>query len=81
MERAAYWNRIFATKTDTDVSWYEADPSASMALVAQACSGTRCSVIDIGSGTSRLVDRLLDGGYGPVAALDIADHALTGELP
>jgi hypothetical protein len=37
---------------------------------------TSAAIIDLGAGTSRLVDRLLDAGFVDVTVLDISAHAL-----
>jgi SAM-dependent methyltransferase len=69
-----HWEDVYATKGDAEVSWTEADPRRSLALIA----GVRRPpgrVIDVGGGTSALAARLLDAGYA-AAVLDISEAAL-----
>jgi SAM-dependent methyltransferase len=68
-----HWESVYTTKGDADVSWTQAEPRLSLSLIGEVCpAGT---VVDVGAGTSPLVDRLLDRGYA-VAALDTSAAAL-----
>ena len=62
---------------DTELSWYEREPATSLRLIESVASGPLAAVVDIGSGTSTLVDRLLDLGFQDLTVLDIAAHAVT----
>ncbi|MGN6544093.1 MAG: class I SAM-dependent methyltransferase, partial [Aureliella sp.] len=75
MDRQAHWNNVYKEKSPTEVSWFEAEPQVSLDLI-QSVAPVGCSVIDVGGGASRLIDRLLDVGYGPVAVLDVSAVAL-----
>jgi len=75
MPRKEHWDAVYATKSNDEVSWFEADPTLSLNLIQQV-SPTPNSVIDVGGGQSLLVDRLLDIGIGKVAVLDISNVAL-----
>lgn len=73
MTRKEHWENIYSTKADAEVSWTQPDPRTSLSLIREVCPSGR--IIDVGGGTSPLVDRLLDASYS-VAVLDIADAAL-----
>ena len=75
MTRLAHWQNQYATRAPDAVGWYEADPSMSRRLVAEALQRGARSVIDVGGGASSLVDHLVDKGI-PVAVLDIAEAGL-----
>ena len=75
-ESREHWESIYATAPLTQVSWYEREPATSLRLVEEFTSGPSSAVIDIGAGTSSLVDRLLAGGFRDVTVLDISRHAL-----
>jgi SAM-dependent methyltransferase len=68
-----HWERVYASKTDADLSWIQPDPVLSLALIAEVCPNG--SVIDVGGGTSLLPGRLLDRGYS-VTVLDISMTAV-----
>jgi len=70
-----HWERIYSTKSSDEVSWYQRDPSVSLRLVLEHAQPSS-SVVDVGAGTSYLVDRLLERGYQDVTLVDVAQHAL-----
>jgi len=74
MDRHAHWQGLYTTKEDTALSWFQARPTTSLKLIQELVQpGSR--VVDVGGGTSRLVDNLVDWGYR-VTVLDIAEAAL-----
>lgn len=75
-QQANYWNSVYQTKEADEVSWYQAEPNASLEAIA-LCGGRSLSVIDIGGGASRLVGALLDQRRRDVTVLDISAKALT----
>lgn len=76
MDRPAHWSEVYRTKAPDAVSWYEAHPAASLALIEAAGRGPGARVLDVGGGASRLVDVLLDTGYRHLGVLDVAPEAL-----
>ena len=77
MDRRDHWNDIYRTKAPDNVSWYQRRPELSLALIAASGIGKDAGVIDIGGGTSVLVDHLLDLGYTNLAVLDWSGAALS----
>lgn len=75
-EAAGHWQGIYQIKSGADASWFQPVPQASMELIAASGVQLAAPIIDVGGGDSRLVDHLLDGGYGDVTVLDIAPAAL-----
>jgi trans-aconitate methyltransferase len=75
-EHGEPWECTYATRSDTELSWYEREPATSLRLIGSVASGPLAAVVDIGSGTSTLVDRLLDLGFQDLTVLDIAADAL-----
>ncbi len=76
MNREEHWNRVYETKGPDDISWYQAKPAISMRLIAAAGVSTGEPIVDIGSGTSLLIDCLLDAGFNDLTVLDISSAAL-----
>src|SRR2546429_5647864 len=68
-EGQAHWENVYSAKGETEVSWFQETPAASLELPAD-------EIIDVGSGASRLVDSLLAGGFAHVTALDLSAAAL-----
>ena len=69
---AQHWDEVFRTKDTHQVSWYQVNPGTSLALIAD----TPGSVIDIGAGSSTLIDELLAAGRTDLTVLDISEAAL-----
>jgi len=72
----AHWERVYGSKADDEVSWYEPSPDLSLKLVRDALAHGASSVIDIGGGTSRLVDALVGEDLDRLAVLDLSATAL-----
>jgi SAM-dependent methyltransferase len=75
-EGKEHWETVFRTKADDDVSWFEAAPGLSLTLIRRAISSGARAIIDVGGGTSRLVDALLEEHLERMAVLDISEAAL-----
>lgn len=78
MNRKEHWEKVYTTKSATEVSWYQRTPSVSLGLVEAAGIGKKDAIIDVGGGASVLVDALLDRGFEDVSVLDIAAAAIAG---
>lgn len=76
---AEYWDHRYTSIGDTEVSWFQASPTLSLDLIAQV-SDPSASVVDVGGGASRLVDRLLESGYRDVTVVDLSAQALATGL-
>lgn len=72
----AHWESVYQTKRDDAVSWYQAMPARSLALVVAAARSTDAAIVDVGGGASRLVDALCGAGYHHVTVLDLSARAL-----
>jgi len=74
-ERKRHWE-VYGTRAEDEVSWFIADPETSLSLVESSGIDRTDPVIDVGGGTSRLVDHLLARGYTNLTVLDISATAL-----
>ena len=74
-----HWNRIYAARSATEVSWYQRSPTTSLRLIEAVAFAPSAAVIDVGGGASSLVDRLLGDGFTDLTVMDISEHVL-GEL-
>lgn len=73
----SHWDGIYEFKADRETSWFEPTPEVSLALIEQAVGDRRdVGIIDVGAGTSRLVDNLLDRGFRHLGVLDVSRRAL-----
>jgi SAM-dependent methyltransferase len=76
MTTQEHWNRIYSTKSDQEVSWFEPLPEISVRLMEAAGLNAESCVLDVGGGNSRLVDYLVGHGLDCVAVLDVSGAAL-----
>ena len=74
--RQAHLDKIYGSKSVTDVSWYEAHPAKSLELIRATGVRPTDPIIDVGGGASLLVDELLDAGYRDLTVLDISPEVL-----
>jgi 2-polyprenyl-3-methyl-5-hydroxy-6-metoxy-1,4-benzoquinol methylase len=76
MERRAYWNTVYETKNEQELSWFEAHPSLSLQMMQAAGLNAETCVFDVGGGDSHLVDQLAARGLLCLAVLDVSEAAL-----
>ena len=76
MEPKDHWEKIYTTKTATEVSWFQEHAQLSLKLIREAGVPTSASITDVGGGASTLVDDLLAHGYEHVTVLDLSGSAL-----
>jgi SAM-dependent methyltransferase len=58
------------------VSWHQENPARSLELIERTGVGVDALIIDVGGGSSRLVDGLVDRGYTNLSVLDLSSTAL-----
>ena len=75
-ERQAHWERVYVTKGENEVSWFQQSPAPSLELIAQVDATHKSAIVDIGGGASRLVDYLVEDGFEDVTVLDLSGAAL-----
>lgn len=75
-ERADHWEKVYRSKSENEVSWFEDEPRISLELIRTAELPLDAPIIDVGGGESRLVDRLLALGHTDLSVLDISAKAL-----
>lgn len=71
-----HWEKVFATKQETEVSWYQFKPQTSINFFIENAIPKDAKVIDIGGGDSYLIDNLLELGYTNLFLLDISENAI-----
>jgi len=71
MDEKAHWEAVYGSKAERELSWHQSDPRLSMQLVLDATQG-RGRIIDVGGGSSVLVDKLLEQSFERIAVLDIS---------
>jgi len=76
MSRKEHWENIYANKQMNEVSWFQQEPTTSLALIQKNTQSKDDAIIDVGGGDGFLVDNLLDLGYTNITVLDISANAI-----
>jgi SAM-dependent methyltransferase len=71
-----YWDRVYSSKGEQAVSWYQRHALSSLELIRRAALGEDAAIIDVGGGAATLVDDLLAEGYTDLTVLDVSAVAL-----
>ena len=75
MNRYEHWEHVYRSRRPTEVSWYSPHLKDSLRLIREV-STPESSIIDVGGGSSTLVDDLLVASYHQITVLDISETAL-----
>jgi SAM-dependent methyltransferase len=89
-DRSEHWDATYGGRDEATLSWFQEHPATSIRLVTEAldaldataatADGERVDlaprVIDVGAGTSRLVDELVAQRRAHVSVLDVSQRAL-----
>ena len=76
MQQKEHWEKIYANKPTDSVSWFQEHDELSLRLIQETGVTKSAAIIDIGGGTSTLVDDLLLSGYSALTVLDLSASAL-----
>lgn len=76
LEKKQHWDSVFASKLETEVSWYQEKPVTSIQFFIDNKIDKNAKIIDIGGGDSHLIDNLLDLEYTNLFLLDISQNAI-----
>lgn len=76
MNKKEHWEKVFATKQETEVSWFQKNPKTSVQFFINYKISKDAKIIDIGGGDSYLIDHLLNLGYTNLSLLDISENAI-----
>ena len=76
MNSKQHWEKIFGTKAENEVSWFQRYPKTSLEFINLFKLPLTANIIDIGGGDSHLVDVLLQKGYQNIWVMDISSNAI-----
>lgn len=75
-ENGNRWEDVYRSKEEAETSWHEGHPQVSLDLIAATGVGKDAAIVDVGAGSSRLVDCLLEQGIFRITVLDLSATAL-----
>jgi len=76
MESKKHWEKVYTSKDETEVSWFQEHAHLSLKLIRDANISISASIIDVGGGASTFVDDLLANDYQHVTVLDLSGAAM-----
>jgi len=71
-----HWNTVYQTKEDEQLGWYEDCPEATLRLIEKCYLNPNAVILNVGAGTSILIDSLSDRGFTNIIANDLSQIAL-----
>lgn len=75
-DRQTHWQGVYQTKHEDEVSWFQESADVSLDLIQAIGVSPDAAIIDVGGGTSRLVDGLMRAGFHSLSVLDLSETAL-----
>ncbi|MCA1789094.1 MAG: SAM-dependent methyltransferase, partial [Thioalkalivibrio sp.] len=72
MTDRAHWDAVYASRPSDSLSWYQQGGGLSLEWIREMGLSPSAGIIDVGGGTSRLVDELLTAGYDDLTVLDLS---------
>ena len=71
----SHWNNAFL-KEDEQLGWFESLPNQTMQLIKECRLKKDAKILNVGAGTTTLIESLLDAGYTNIIANDLSPIAL-----
>ena len=71
----SHWENIYFSKKEDGVSWFQEHPKTSIDLIEKYSTDKSISIIDIGSGRSKILKNLIENEYDDLTYLDISREA------
>ena len=76
INKKQHWENVFATKKETEVSWYQEKPDTSLQFFERNNIPKTAKILEIGGGDSYLIDNLLEQRFESITLLDISGNAI-----
>jgi SAM-dependent methyltransferase len=71
-----HWEGVYQTKEDEQLGWFEDFPETTLQLIEKCNLNPDATILNVGAGTTRLIDALLDKGFTNIIANDLSTAAL-----
>lgn len=74
-DMSVHWDKVYAG-TEEKLGWYETDLAPTVKLIKQTNLSKGARILNVGAGSTTLVDELLSIGFDNIIATDISEKAL-----
>jgi SAM-dependent methyltransferase len=71
-----HWNQVWSARGAGEMSWFEASPGSSLAMIEALGLEPDAPIVDVGGGASGLPGQLIAGGHTDVTVVDISGEAI-----
>ena len=71
-----HWNDTYTNNPVEKLGWYETDLTPTLKLISKTGLSTTARIINVGAGSTTLIDELLKNGYSNLIATDLSEVAL-----
>lgn len=71
-----HWNNVYSKSELNKLGWYEENPESSLELIRSCNLPKNAAILDVGSGTTTLIQNLIGESYSNIMATDISKVAL-----
>ncbi len=72
-----HWNKTYINRADDKLGWYEEFPQESICLIDKCNLSPDSVILNVGAGTTTLIEFLLLMGYTNIIATDISNDCLS----
>lgn len=71
-----HWEGVYQTKEDEQLGWFEDFPETTLELIEKCNLDPDAVILNVGAGTTRLIDTLIERGFTNIIANDLSKAAL-----
>lgn len=71
-----HWNKTYLNSSDEQLGWYESDLTPTLKMIEKTGLHMSAKILNVGAGSSTLIDELLKLGYSNISATDISKVSL-----
>jgi len=71
-----HWEGVYQTKEDEQLGWFEDLPETTLQLIEKCHLKPDATILNVGAGTTRLIDALIERGFTNIIANDLSKAAL-----
>ncbi len=71
-----HWNKTYLKRPEDKLGWFETDLSPTLNLISKTKIDKSARILNVGAGSTTLIDELINLEYNNLIATDISDVAL-----
>ncbi len=76
MDKTSHWNNAYCNATTEKLGWYEENSTPTLELIHKIPLPKNATILNVGVGSSTIIDDLLSEGYSNLIANDLSSESL-----